>query len=302
MSEAHLERYTNHDEQVTAEELQFLKEHEPYLDFRIVSAEEVDLSRGRQSRVSVLEYDHGGETYSVLWKRMAYEKGLTEEEALKFESRINPYRQSLIHSRWNIPKVFFTKVCDMPDENQIFSYEQFIMGGDGEKLLADETQPNFKKWFLIKEIARTLYNYPASDLERTNIDGVKLSRLSHGLDLKLANVVLEEKTNDLYFVDLFGPKELDGLGKWLTYSSKLDTLSEDKLLAVCATREGALLRCWRLAENTWVNGYQSPEKLRAEFLIHLVEVGIANQEYQFIKNEIENGYPWLDSIYQEKQI
>lgn len=62
-----------HAEKVTAEELAILHEDEPSAEFRVVEA---DLSQGRQSRVSVLEYELGGESFQVVWKRMGAAKGL----------------------------------------------------------------------------------------------------------------------------------------------------------------------------------------------------------------------------------
>nr|MDQ6928743.1 hypothetical protein [Actinomycetota bacterium] len=76
MSELHSQLYKAHAEMVTGDELQLLKEHEPGVNFTIVGAEEAGLSQGRQSRVSVLEYERGGEAFQVLWKRMAADKGL----------------------------------------------------------------------------------------------------------------------------------------------------------------------------------------------------------------------------------
>jgi len=78
MSERHTDLYEQRAEQVTAEELQLLKEHEPGLSFRIVGADKAGLSQGRQSRVSILEYEQSGETHQVLWKRMGAGKGLDE--------------------------------------------------------------------------------------------------------------------------------------------------------------------------------------------------------------------------------
>ncbi len=302
MSEQHADRYERHAEQVTAEELQLLKEHEPGLSFRIVGATEAGLSQGRQSRVCILEYEQSGETYQVLWKRMGAGKGLDEAEAATFNARLTPYRQSLVEAGWQLPKLLYTRVAELPGEHQIFAYEQFIAGGDGEKLLVSPAEPNFRKWFLVSEVVRTLYGYPADRLSRENVGGQVVTRLPHGLDLKLANVVLQAGTNELYFVDLFGPKELDNHGQWLSYSPKLDSLSPDNLRAVTATREGALLRCWRLAEQHWANGYRTPKELRADFLRTLTQLALPSDELGLIRSEVEAGYPWLDELYRERAI
>ncbi|MGI9032998.1 MAG: hypothetical protein ACR2HY_04840 [Acidimicrobiales bacterium] len=269
------------------------------MNFRIVGATEAGLSEGRQSRVSILEYERAGQTHQVLWKRMGAGKGLDEGEATSFNARLRPYRQSLARAGWRLPKLLYTRVAELPDEHQILAYEQFIAGGDGEKLLASPAEPNFRKWFLMSEVVRRLYDYPEDQLNRTNVSGREVTRLPHGLDLKLANVVLEAGTNEMYFVDLFGPKELDARGQWLSYSPKLDTLPPANLMAVTATREGALLRCWRLAERHWADGYKAPEELRADFMAALSELSLPADELSLVRSEVEAGYPWLDKLYRE---
>jgi hypothetical protein len=300
MSEQHADLYEAHAGSVTAEEQQLLKEHEPLIAFRVLAGE--GLSEGRQSRVSVLEYDRGHETYRVLWKRMGAGKGLTAAEAGDLHARLQPYRQDLIATGWQVPQLLYTTVTTLPEEQQIFSYEQFIPGGDGEKQLGNEREPNFRKWFLVDEVVRTLAQYPQETVRRAEVAGQELTRLPHGLDLKLANCVLEAGTNQLYFVDLFGPKELDERGQWLTFSTKLDSLPEEALLAVCATREGAILRCWRLAEQHWSNGSRSVEQLRQEFLARLPASALPEPEQRFIAKEIDAGYPWLDELYREYRV
>ncbi len=299
---SHGELYEAHAELVTSEELQLLKEHEPGVAFTIVGAEEAGLSQGRQSRVSVLAYERGGEAFQVLWKRMAAGKGLDEAEATAMNDRLAPYRQALVTAGWQVPKLLYTRVGALPDEYQIFGYEQYIPGGDGEKLLANPNEPNFRKWFVLSEVIRTLYGYPAGSTHRGTVAGREVTQLPHGLDLKLANVVLEAPSNDLYFVDLFGPKELDEDGNWLIYSPKLDDLSPQSLRAVTATREGAILRCWRLAEEHWSDGYRTVEERRAEFLARLAQLGLPPAELSFIRSEVEAGYPWLDAIYREREV
>lgn len=300
MSEQHADFYEAHAEHISEVELRHLKEHDPTIEYRLASAE--GISQGRQSRVSVLEYERGGETFSVLWKRMGAEKGLTMEEASEFDSRLSPYRQSLTAAGWNVPKLLYHRVCEMPGEYQVFSYEQFIPGGDGESMYANPEEPNFRKWYLMEEVVGTLGNYPQRALSRQTVAGEEATVLPHGLDLKLANYVLERGTNELYFVDLFGPKELNADGEWLTYSPKLDSLPEDNLKAVCATREGAILRCWRLAEQHWPNAGRSAADLTAEFIEHLQASNLPGREKQFIGDQIQQGYPWLERIYQERAV
>ena len=187
------------------DEIHLLREHEPEIQFR--SVEDVAITPGRQSRVSVVEYDLQGSTHRVVWKRMGAGKGLDLGEAQEMRERLSPYRSSLEASGWRIPKLFYSEVEKLNDEFQIFSYEEFIPGGDAEHMVADPEQPNFRKWYLIEKVFRLLYSYPEDQLERGHLLGRELTFLPHGLDLKLANLVLDPSDNQLFFVDLFGPKE-----------------------------------------------------------------------------------------------
>lgn len=238
----------------------------------------------------------------ALWKRMGADKGLTAEEASALHARLQPYRADLQTAGWRVPQLPYTTVTGLAEESQVFSYEQFIGGGDGEKLLGNPAEPNFWKWYLVEEVIRTLARYPTARRRPIGIAGQKLTGLPHGLDLKLANCVREHGTNTLYFVDLFGPKELDADGRWLTYSTKLDSLPEESLLAVCATREGAILRCWRLAERHWPGNVRGLDELRTEFIARLAALPLPAPESNFITSEIEAGYPWLDRLYGECQV
>jgi len=126
--------------------------------------------------------------------------------------------------------------------------------------------------------------------------------LPHGLDLKLANLVLEPATSQLYFVDLFGPKELDESGRWRIYSRKLDTLPADNLRIVTATREGAVLRFWRLARKSWEPDRARRVSLRDQFVDHLESMGAPDDEFALIRNEIDQSFPWLNALYSEQNV
>ena len=302
MSEAHSELYQSNAESVSDEERGILAQHEPLVQFSVVGDREANLSQGRQSRVSVLEYEQGGETQRILWKRMGATKGLDSSEANALNERLQPYRRSLVEAGWQVPKILYSQVAPVAGEHQIFSYEQHIPGGDGEKMLADPATPNFRKWHLINEVINQMASYASDTLPRTELAGQSLTALPHGLDLKLANVVLEEGSDELYFVDLFGPKELASDGNRQSYNAKLDTLSPESLRAVCATREGAILRCWRLAENYWSLGGAEPTQLQAGFLERINKSPIPPTEQAFITREVEAGYEWLDRVYQETAV
>jgi hypothetical protein len=271
----------------SAAELATLRLHEAGVTFEIMPP--IGISEGRQSRVSILEYRVGDRPERVLWKRMGAGKGLTENEAKMFHERLRPYRAALVSAGWNMPELFHTTIVPEKDEWQIFSYEQLIGHGDGDKMLANPEEPNFRKWHLLRRAMETLAAYPSSTLP-------------HGLDLKLANVVLDEQ-GKLWFVDLFGPKELMPDGSWRTFSSKLDSLAPERLLKVCATREGMALRMYRLAEKVWIaSGGIAVEKLRSDFITLLESLGLPDTEVSFIEDEIRAGFPWLDSIYEERRV
>jgi len=203
------------------------------------------------------------------------------------------YQQSLMDSGWNIPKAIHGTVVELLGEHQIFWQEQFIEGGDGAVLLSDPQVPTCYKWHLVSEVMRTMYGYGHDAVRRHVFDGQELTALPHGLDLKPENVALQKYTDRLYVIDTFGPKLLDQDGEWLTYQPKLEDLPADSLRLVTATREGAILRFWRLASGCW-DGSDD-----AAFLELLRTSQAPPDEMAFIQNQISQGYPWLDRIYTE---
>lgn len=300
--ELHAKLFELHSEafDLSLDDEKLLKSHEPAVEFNVIPYK--GLSEGRQSRVSVLEYKTNNENRRVMWKRMAASKGLNLEEADSLHSRLIPYRRSLEYYGWHVPRLFYTGVVDRARGAQIFSYEELIPGGDGENLIKNKEEPNFRKWALVRMVLQVMSEYPRQSLKRLKIMEQELTLLPHGLDLKLANVVLDEKGR-LYFVDLFCPKELDKEGNWLTFSKKLDLLPEDNLRAVCASREGAILRFLRLAEIKWLGmPCASTESLRDGFKEIVSSLNLPKAESDFILSEIESEYPWLTGIYSERKI
>jgi hypothetical protein len=288
----------------SADELGLLSEHEPGIKFRPVADATVTggISVGRQSRVTVLEYDHEERTYRVVWKRMGAGKGLDLDEARQLRERLNPYRSSLEDSGWHVPKLLYSKVEKLGNEFQIFSYEEFIPGGDAEHMIADREEPNFRKWYVVEKVLRALYSYPIVELKVQTILGQQVTMLPHGLDLKLANLVLNSGTSQLFFVDLFGPKELYQDGQWVTYTDKLDSLPPDQLKVVTATREGLILRFWRLARRTWEPEKERRRLLQDDFIEILAGLCSDEREFRFIRGELDSDFQWLNDIYREHRV
>jgi hypothetical protein len=281
----------------TPAELSILKKHEN-VQFNEIKPDFI--SEGRQSRVSLLEYESRNQKNRVIWKRMGAGKTLTREEAERAKNEILPYQKSLRQFGWQMPQIYHLQTVTMEREHQIFSYEEPIGRGDGEKIIGDATEPNFRKWFIVRTVIEQMANYPKTSLRKRSFFGQELTFLPHGLDLKPANVV---STGDrgLFFVDLFGPKLIDPDGDWQFYSKKLDSLPEEKLLAVCATKEGALLRFLRLCELIWEKSGVPKELVRNGFkeIIRTTDFG---KESNFVINQIESNYPWLENLYSENQV
>lgn len=281
------------------EELSILKNHEPLVELRFI--EPIGISEGRQSRVSVLEYGPQEARKRVIWKRMGVDKNLSREETETLERRLRPYRQDLARFNWHVPEIYHSQVVQIGEEYQIFSYDQYIPGGDAECMVLDSDEPNFRKWHLLRKVLEHITDYSSDQTKRVTLSDKELTLLPHGLDLKLANIVLTD--DKMYFVDFFGPKELTVDGQWRTYSPKLDTLSPSNLMAVTATREGAFLRLYRLLEKNWTKIAGIEEGILREKLFELLDhSSLPREERELITSEISDDYPWLDSIYKEQQI
>ena len=293
-------------------ELRQLKRQEPAASYEPIAVP--GFSQGRQSRVSVIQFKVGDGYEPIVWKRMAAGKQLTEEEAVDLEPRIRTYRRSLRDHKWNVPKINHSHPLYVDNEWQIWSYDQYIEGGDGDFLIKNPDVPNYQKWHVLRTIIETLADYPTESLFRWKVkEGKTLTGLIHGIDLKLANIV--SNRNMVWFVDLFGPKEVEWTPvaiqgenstftpSWVTYNTKLDSLNSQDLLILCATREGAILRLYRLAEQLWLKtGASDLSDLRANFFKILKQVYLPLGEQELIRKEIESDYEWLNSIYSEYHI
>ena len=138
-----------HSAQVTSSEFtdaerRWLDSNEPHIHLRAVEDGE-GISQGRHSRVSILEYGSDDTPRRVIWKRMGVGKRLTTPEATTMWQLLESYKRELESCGWQIPHLLFSQVVEVSDrEAQIFSYEQFIPGGDGDLMLADPREPNFR--------------------------------------------------------------------------------------------------------------------------------------------------------------
>ena len=68
--------------------------------------------------------------------------------------------------------------------------------------------------------------------------------------------------------------------------------------AVCATRQGAMLRFLRKAQNLWLaSGSTNEESLFEDLEYIMALVLLPEHEAQDILEEVDQGYPWLDEVY-----
>jgi len=284
----------------------------PDAELSIDPSHQTGLSQGRQSEVYIITNHEGdptawaelGTNWVLVWKRMAVHKQLSHDEALRLQSSLRDYQNNLYQAGWRLPALFASEVINGDDGGfGIACAEQFIPGGDGEILLKDPSAPEHRKQALVEEVIMTLYApHTHGDLPRRVLAGKEVSALPYGLDLKPANIVLIEPEDLLFVIDVFGPKQIGDDGQWLTYFSKIDSLPAQSLQAVTASREGAILRFWRLSEQFWAGDSMNLKERRAWMFDLLLAAGAPRQEVAFIADEISHGYPWLDEIYRESAV
>lgn len=282
---------------VREEEKLKLLERSPNISYRIPN---IKFGEGRQSRVSALEIVKKDTITKVIWKRCGVEKRLTKEESEKLCVCIAPYRETLKDFGWNVPEIFYSESVELGDESIIFSYEQLIEAVDTERMFKDENTAHFERFAVIQKIVQTLTNASHQKLEREIYGEHTLSQLPYGIDLKLANLILDNK-GQLHFVDFFGPKELEPDGSWKSYTTKLDSLSPDNLKIICATREGCILRMIRLALQ------YLPKDMKTEvYMSHFIDIiefsSLPDEEKRLIVGEIKSGFSLLDKVYEEYKV
>lgn len=265
------------------------------------------ISKGRQSFVQVLSFrfSHGEEL--VVWKRMGSGKGLSRGSTQSMLEQLRPYRRSLRNHGWNVPKIFHSHLSQEDDDHFVSSFDQYIRGGDCDHLIRNSQVPAYAKWHVIRTVIETLAEYDTESIFRTELDDGVYTCLPHGLDLKLANLVSDG--TQVWFVDLFAPKLLLGRedshtsARFAIYDSHLDTLAENSLFKVTATREGAILRLLRLAELSWVGtGDITSEEFCHVALQILEESLLPRDEKRRVADEFDCKFAWLKSIYSEKLV
>lgn len=282
---------------VREEEKLKLLESNPNISYNIPN---IKFGEGRQSRVSALEIIKQNTTTKVIWKRCGTNKKLTKEESVELCSCITPYRETLKYFGWNVPEVLYSESVKLVDEHVIFSYEQLIEAVDVERMFKDSGTAHFERLSVIQKIVQTLTNTYHQKLNRKTYESYTLSHLPYGIDLKLANIILDTQ-GKLHFVDFFGPKELQADNSWKSYTTKLDSLTEDNLKIICATREGCILRMIKLALQ------YLPKDINSDtYLNHFVDIimlsSLPNEEKELIVNEIKNKFPLLDKVYEEYKV
>ncbi len=256
---------------------------------------------GRQSRVSALEVIKNGSSSKVIWKRCGVDKGLTIQEAQELCARIQPYRETLKECGWNVPEVLYSEPISLtPKDAVIFSYEQLIEAIDTERMFKETDTAHFERLSVLQKIVQILTNSSHQNLEQITYLERSFSQLPYGIDLKLANLILD-KNGCLYFVDFFGPKELNNDYTWKTYNSKLDSLSEENLSLVCATREGCILRMLKLALRNLPNTEDIPMYM-GHFKDIITYSSLPQKEKGVIIEELEGGFPLLDKVYEEYKV
>lgn len=282
---------------IRVEEKLKLLEANPGIRF---NAPNIKFGEGRQSRVSALEIVKTDTVTKVIWKRCGVEKKLTKEESQDLCRRIVPYRENLKAFGWNVPEVFYSESVNVGNENVIFSYEQLIESVDVERMFKDEKTAHFERLSVIQKIIQTLTNSAHEKLIKKHYENYSLSYLPYGIDLKLANVILDTQ-GKLFFVDFFGPKELNEDGSWKNYVTKLDSLPEENLKVICATREGSVLRMIKLALQ-YLPKSVNVDVYKKHFIDIISLSLLPEEEKETILCEIENNFPLLEMVYEEYRV
>jgi hypothetical protein len=252
------------------------------------------IERGTQSQIGLI--DLPGVPDETLLKRMGVNKGLGHDEALRLQGDLITYREQLTAAGWNIPPLHDSVLAKVTDEWQIWEFEQFITGTNASALLR-LGRSNTMKRYVMKQALRTMSQYIGSELPDSELYGRPLTTLPHGVDLKPANIVIDN-LGVMWMVDTFGPKAIDEHGSFVSYNSKLDTLPMNALKAICATRQGAVLRFLRKTQEQWLSSGSSNEEEFIEDVDYaLAFTPLPAHETDDIIVEINNGYPWLNAVY-----
>ncbi|MEV6621283.1 hypothetical protein AB0M83_19115 [Amycolatopsis sp. NPDC051106] len=251
-----------------------------------------ELPAGRQGSQSVVSVRGRRDGARVL-KRAALGRGLTLHEANAAVANLSAYRDELAFSDWNIPAVAETTVVGSGNAVEVWAIEQYIPGGDIATL-------GFRDSRIRKALLQVVnaVSLVASQLPLTAVDNVTtLSMMPYGIDLKPSNIIVHPRTGLAYLVDTFPPLNFAENGSFAFYNSKVHRFSESMLMAVCATREGSILRFWRLLERQWNLGAADTLTMRQMLAEVLEESPMPHASVEIILGQIETNYPMLDLYY-----
>ncbi|WP_189594830.1 hypothetical protein [Nocardia cerradoensis] len=227
---------------------------------------------------------------------MAAGKGLTAYEARTQYSLLLEYRKQLGRLGWRTPTLLHLSVTDAPTGSYINAIEEYISGLDAETAFRTMDTSDAHKWDIVEHVVAETSRHRVFR-SRASIGNARLGTLPCGIDLKPSNLVFDGIGKQLYLVDTFAP-QIFSSGNVVGYTPKITPFTPEMLLAVCGTREGTLLRFWRLLESQWLATSRSDSDSRRErFNNTLIQYGLPLQERQFIVDQINGGYPWLDLVY-----
>jgi hypothetical protein len=254
---------------------------------------------GQQSRPDIINIP--GIPEDTLLKRMCAGKGLDRAEAAKISGSLSRYQEELAAAGWNIPQQYGAVLARVVSEWQIWALERFVPGMTGAEIFRHESNNSMKRHAL-GQVLGTMASYTVANAPECTLFGRQLTPLPHGVDLKPANIVLDER-GKIWMVDTFAPKTIGPEGDFELYSSKLEALPSDASRTVCGTRQGALLRFLRKTQELWLaSGSSCTDEFMDDVDYALALTPLPPIETDVILSEMNMGYPWLDRIYADDSL
>lgn len=246
--------------------------------------------QGSQSVVSV----RGQRGTARVLKRAALGRKLTFQEAQLAVENLKIYRDELRVNGWTLPADSKARIVGGGKAIEVWIIERYVPGTDLAAL-------PFREAVTSKAFTQVVNTIASSECRSSFIafDGApELSVMSYGVDLKPTNIIVHSQTGDGYLVDTFPPLNFTQRGTFAFYTPKLHKFTSDMLLAVCATREGSLLRFWRLLERRWNLDAESKRESREIFRETLTSADLSRREIEVILDQIAREYPLLDFYYE----